>query len=73
LQQPLLVILDEATSAVDIEVEREVLQAVDTLFGECTRLVISHRQSALDNCGYLLVIEGGELRLSAAAGGSVDV
>ena len=72
LQQPLLVILDEATSAVDIEVEREVLQAVDALFGECTRLVISHRQSALDNCGYVLAIEDGKLRLSAAAGSSGD-
>ena len=72
LQQPLLVILDEATSAVDIEIEREVLQAVDELFGDCTRLLISHRQSALDNCGYLLAIEGGKLRLGAAAGGTVD-
>jgi len=72
LQQPLLVILDEATSAVDIEIEREVLQAVDELFGNCTRLLISHRQSALDNCGYLLAIEGGKLRLGAAAGGTVD-
>jgi len=72
LQQPLLVILDEATSAVDIEIEREVLQSVDELFGNCTRLLISHRQSALDNCGYVLAIEDGKLRLSAAAGGSVD-
>lgn len=72
LQQPLLVILDEATSAVDIEIERDVLQAVDELFGDCTRLLISHRQSALDNCGYLLAIEGGKLRLGAAAGGTVD-
>jgi len=72
LQQPLLVILDEATSAVDIEIEREVLQSVDDLFGNCTRLFISHRQSALDNCGYVLAIEDGKLRLSAAAGGSVD-
>jgi len=66
------VILDEATSAVDIEIEREVLQSVDELFGNCTRLLISHRQSALDNCGYVLAIEDGKLRLSAAAGGSVD-
>lgn len=72
LQQPLLVILDEATSAVDIEIERDVLQAVDELFGDCTRLLISHRQSALDNCGYLLAIEGGKLRLGVAAGGTVD-
>jgi ATP-binding cassette subfamily B protein len=68
LQQPLLVILDEATSAVDVEVEREVLQAVDGLFGDRTRLVISHRQSALDKCGYLLAIEGGQLQLRQGGG-----
>ena len=63
LQQPLLVILDEATSAVDVEIEREVLQAVDELFSDRTRLVISHRQSALDNCNFLLAIEEGQLQL----------
>ncbi|MCB1709578.1 MAG: ABC transporter ATP-binding protein [Halioglobus sp.] len=68
LQRPLLVILDEATSAVDVEVEREVLQAVDALFCDCIRLVISHRQSALDNCGFLLAIEGGKLQLQRGTG-----
>ncbi len=63
LQQPLLVILDEATSAVDVQIEREVLQAVDELFSDRTRLVISHRQSALDNCNFLLAIEEGQLQL----------
>ncbi|MCB1694591.1 MAG: ABC transporter ATP-binding protein [Halioglobus sp.] len=71
LQQPLLVILDEATSAVDVEVEREVLQAVEELFGDCTRLVISHRRSALDNCGYLLAIEGGKLQSGTGTVASV--
>ncbi|MEE4145318.1 MAG: ABC transporter ATP-binding protein [Halieaceae bacterium] len=63
LQRPLLVILDEATSAVDVEIEREVMQAVDELFVDRTRLVISHRQSALDNCDFRLTIEGAQLRL----------
>jgi ATP-binding cassette subfamily B protein len=73
LQQPLLVILDEATSAVDVEVEREVLQAVAELFADRTRLVISHRQSALDRCSHLLAIEGGQLQLRAGAGATADV
>lgn len=63
LQQPLLVILDEATSAVDEEVEREVLEAVDDLFGSRTRLLISHRKSALQGCDSLLAIEEGQLQL----------
>jgi ATP-binding cassette subfamily B protein len=63
LQDPLLVILDEATSAVDEEVEREVLAAVDELFGDRTRLLISHRPSALAHCELLLSIDDGQLRL----------
>jgi ATP-binding cassette subfamily B protein len=63
LQQPLLVILDEATSAVDVAVEREVLQAVDTLFANRTRLVISHRKSALEDCDYLLTITDNQLHV----------
>ena len=63
LQEPLLVILDEATSAVDEEVEREVLAAVDELFGDRTRLLISHRESALEDCDLLLAIENGQLQV----------
>lgn len=70
LQQPLLVILDEATSAVDVEVERGVLQAVADLFADRTRLVISHRQSALADCNYLLEIQDGKLLLRPGEGAS---
>jgi subfamily B ATP-binding cassette protein MsbA len=63
LQDPLLVILDEATSAVDEVVEREVLAAVDELFGDRPRLLISHRPSALAHCDLLLSIDDGQLRL----------
>lgn len=61
LQQPLLVVLDEATSAVDEAVEREVMRAVDDLFGSCTRLVISHRASALENCDAIVCVAHGAL------------
>jgi ATP-binding cassette, subfamily B, bacterial len=58
LQQPLLVILDEATSAVDQEVEQDVLAMVDQVFAGQTRLLISHRDSALANCdGRLSIVE----------------
>lgn len=63
LQDPLLVILDEATSAVDQEVEREVLAAVEELFGDRTRLLISHRASALEGCDLLLTIDAGQLQV----------
>jgi len=68
LQRPLLVVLDEATSAVDLETEREVLAAVDRLFPGCTRLLISHRQAALDECDYRLTIAAGQLHLQEVTG-----
>jgi len=72
LQDPLLVILDEATSAVDTETEREILRAVNALFAGRTRLVISHRASALADCDTLLAIEDGALVQRNRAGADKD-
>ncbi|MFO7553418.1 MAG: ABC transporter ATP-binding protein [Haliea sp.] len=63
LQRPLLVILDEATSAVDRDVEQEVLAMVDEVFSGQTRLLISHRDSALAHCDGRLSIVDRKLEL----------
>jgi ATP-binding cassette subfamily B protein len=47
LQDPLILVLDEATSAVDEATEREVIEAIDRLFAGRTRILISHRTSTL--------------------------
>jgi ATP-binding cassette subfamily B protein len=47
LQDPLILVLDEATSAVDEATEREVIEAIDRLFAARTRILISHRPSTL--------------------------
>jgi len=47
LQDPLILVLDEATSAVDEATEREVIDAIDRLFAARTRILISHRPSTL--------------------------
>lgn len=47
LQDPLILVLDEATSAVDEATEREVIAAIDQLFIGRTRILISHRPSTL--------------------------
>jgi ATP-binding cassette subfamily B protein len=47
LQDPLILVLDEATSAVDEATEREVIEAIDQLFSGRTRILISHRPSTL--------------------------
>ena len=62
LQDPLLIILDEATSAIDATAESAVIAEIDRLFPVTTRLVISHREAPLDNAGQMLTIEDGRLR-----------
>jgi ATP-binding cassette subfamily B protein len=55
LQDPLVLVLDEAVSAVDLESGRRIAQVVDTLFADRTRIVISHHPAALE--GAALVLE----------------
>ena len=47
LQNPSILILDEATSAIDDESARRISTAIDSLFSSRTRIVISHHQNAL--------------------------
>jgi ATP-binding cassette subfamily B protein len=63
LQKPLLLIFDEATSAVDREAERELMAEVDRLFADTTRLIISHREKPLENADLFATIVGGKLLL----------
>lgn len=58
LQDPLVLILDEATSAVDLDTEARLIQAVDTLFAGRTRIVISHRGEALAGADRVFQIAG---------------
>lgn len=62
LQQPSILVLDEATSAVDEATEREVIAAIDQLFAGRTRILISHRPSTLDGADLHLHLEDGQLR-----------
>jgi ATP-binding cassette subfamily B protein len=61
LQDPLVLVLDEATSAVDLATEARIIGAVDELFGDRTRLVISHRPATLAGIGRLIALEHGRL------------
>ncbi|MCY1463834.1 lipid A export permease/ATP-binding protein MsbA [compost metagenome] len=54
--------LDEATSQVDEATEREVIAAIDRLFAERTRILISHRPSTLAEADLRFELEDGNLR-----------
>jgi ATP-binding cassette subfamily B protein len=60
LAQPLVLVLDEATSAVDGVAQARILDAIDRLFTG-TRIVISHHDTALIGAERRLELAGGRL------------
>lgn len=61
LRQAPLLILDEATSAVDAETERQIQQTISRLKGQRTLLVIAHRLSTVRQADCILVLAGSRI------------
>ena len=61
LLNPQILILDEATAAMDTETERLIQEALNVLVKGRTTLEIAHRLSTLRECNYLFAIENGEI------------
>jgi ATP-binding cassette subfamily C protein len=59
--QPQVLIMDEATAALDNETEREITQAVERLSGQKTLLIVAHRLSTVKNCDQLYFIDNGQV------------
>ena len=62
LKNPQILILDEATSSLDIESEALVQEAIDRLMKGRTNFVIAHRLSTIRNADRIIVIEEGNIR-----------
>ncbi len=58
--KPQILILDEATSALDNETEEAVMEAIDSLAGSMTLIIIAHRVTTLKNCDKIYEITGGK-------------
>ena len=61
LRRPEILILDEASSALDPQTERKVQAALDELCREATTFVIAHRLSTVQRADQILVIRDGHL------------
>ena len=76
LAQPAILILDEATSNVDVRTERRIEQGLRRLLAGRTAIVIAHRLSTIRNAARIVVLDGGRIAESGtheeliAAGGA---
>ena len=61
LCEPPILLLDDATAAIDSETEREILDAMDRAAAGRTVLVVAHRLSTLRRADLVVVLKGGRI------------
>jgi ABC-type multidrug transport system fused ATPase/permease subunit len=61
LKDPGLVILDEASSRLDLATERLIEQAVDRLLARRTGIIIAHRLATVQRVDRVLILDGGRM------------
>lgn len=57
-----LVILDEATAAVDLKTEERIQEVIDQEFSDTTMFIIAHRVQTVLNCDKIMVLDAGEVK-----------
>jgi len=61
LAQPRILVLDEATSSVDLRTEGLIQDALEKLLAGRTSLIIAHRLATVQRVHTILVIDGGRI------------
>jgi ATP-binding cassette subfamily B protein len=61
LLEPTVLLLDDPTSAIDPETEREILEAMESAMEGRTTFIVAHRLSTLRRADLILVLERGRL------------
>ena len=58
---PEVIVFDEATSSLDINTEKEILDSINSLRGNKTIIMITHRLSNLNDCNQVYKLENGSI------------
>ncbi len=61
IRNPSILVLDEATSSLDVSTEADTQEALDKLLIDKTAIIIAHRLSTIRNVDKILVLKHGEL------------
>lgn len=59
--KPEILILDEATAALDNDTEAAVMESIDALQGQVTMIIVAHRLSTIRNCDKIFEIKDGQV------------
>lgn len=60
--RPRILVFDDATSALDAETERDLINRLMTKLRDTTAIIVSHRLSVLSACDWVYVLDGGEVK-----------
>lgn len=58
---PEIIVLDEATAALDNETEQALMESIDALLGKKTLIIVAHRLTTIKGCDYIYEVKDGKL------------
>jgi ATP-binding cassette, subfamily B, bacterial MsbA len=68
LRRPKILVLDEATNALDSVTEAEIHDTFEQLRGQCTIIVIAHRLGTIRNADHVIVLQNGRVQEAGSPG-----
>lgn len=56
-----ILIMDEATAAIDTDTDRLIQETIHSAFGSCTTLIVAHRLNTVMSCNRVMVLDNGQV------------